>query len=442
MEPLLPLLPDVEATVRLRRTSYQGSAISAGLQPVPFRGRDFITLRLRQTMKLSKPILGILTVLVILAALATGIYLRLRPDETESAGEESESPEVSGVLPASASEQFSTDVPQPVEGAEVVRDTLWITVTAAGQAEAYRRTLVQARVDGILEEVRVQENDPVRAGQVLLQFDTTEFALAVARARADLVNAQARFQEMIFGNQEIADPEMRAERDRLARARSGLAQAEVALREAELNLEQTTVRAPFPGRVADLRVVESQHVSVGGELLTVADLNPIKVEVQVLEAEIGYLTEGRRASVTFAAFPGETFRGEIATINPVVDPETRTGRVTLLLDNPRGRVKPGMYARVSLDAQYYPDRILVPRQAILERDRRTMLFVFEDGVAKWRYVTTGLEGDSLVEILPNEETSMVEPGEVVLVDGHYYIAHDAPVRLVESVAQAETEGGE
>jgi len=441
MESMLPLLPDLEATVRLRRTSYQGPPSSAGLQPVPFRGRDFVTLRLRQTMKLSKPILGILTVLVILAALATGIYLRLRPDETEGAGEESESSEVSEVLPASASEQFSTDVPQPVEGAEVIRDTLWITVTAAGQAEAYRRTVVQARVDGILEEVRVQENDPVRAGQVLLQFDTTEFALAVARARADLVNAQARFQEMIF-NQEITDPEVRTERDRLARARSGLAQAEVALREAELNLEQTTVRAPFPGRVADLQVVEGQHVSVGGELLTVADLNPIKVEVQVLEAEIGYLTEGRRASVTFAAFPGETFRGEITTINPVVDPETRTGRVTLLLDNPRGRVKPGMYARVSLDAQYYPDRILVPRQAILERDRRTMLFVFEDGVAKWRYVTTGLEGDSLVEIVPNEETSMVEPGEVVLVDGHYYIAHDAPVRLVESVAQAETEGGE
>jgi RND family efflux transporter MFP subunit len=178
-------------------------------------------------------------------------------------------------------------------------------------------------------------------------------------------------------------------------------------------------------------VVAGQQAGPGTELLTVVDLDPIKVEVQVLEAEIGYLSEGRRATVSFAAFPGENFSGRIATINPVVDPDTRTARVTVLLSNPRGRIKPGMYARVSLDANFFPDRILVPRTAILEKDRRTMLFVFEDGRAKWRYVTTGLENDTQVEIVPNEETSMVEPGEIVLVDNHYYIIHDAPVTLVE-----------
>jgi len=239
---------------------------------------------------------------------------------------------------------------------------------------------------------------------------------------------------MTFGDEEITDPVARQERDHLARARSGLAQAEVALREAEINLDRTSVRAPFPGRIANLRVVEGQFASPGSELLTVVDLDPIKVEVQVLEAEIGYLTAGRRATVRFAAFPAESFSGRISTINPVVDPDSRTARVTVLLSNPQGRIKPGMYARVSLEANYFPDRILVPRSAILEKDRRTMLFVYEDGRAKWRYVTTGLENDTQVEIVPDEETSMVEPGEVVLVDNHFYIIHDAPVTLVESVA--------
>jgi len=118
----------------------------------------------------------------------------------------------------------------------------------------------------------------------------------------------------------------------------------------------------------------------------------------------------------------------------VVDPEFRTARVTVLLSNPQGRVKPGMYARVNLEAQYYPDRILVPRTAILEKERRSMLFVFEDGRAKWRYVTRGLESDDLVEIIPNEETDMVEPGEIVLIDNHFYIQHDAPVQLVDAIA--------
>lgn len=391
-------------------------------------------------MKLPRQILGVLSLIIIVGALAAGVWYRLRPepDQTDSG----EATEESVALPASVSQQFATNVSQPVVGAEVVRDTLWITVNAAGQAEAVNRASVLSRVDGIIEDIRVGENSSVREGGLLLQFDTTEYALAVARARADLVNAEARYQEMTFGDDEITDPQARQERDRLARARSGLAQAAVALREAEINLERTSVRAPFPGRVADLMVVEGQQAGPGTELLTVVDLDPIKVEVQVLEAEIGYLREGRRATITFAAFSGETFSGRISTINPVVDPDTRTARVTVLLSNPRGRIKPGMYARVSLEANFFPNRILVPRTAILEKDRRTMLFVFEDGRAKWRYVTTGLENDTQVEIVPNDETSMVEPGEIVLVDNHYYIIHDAPIRLVDSAAEAEQGAGQ
>ncbi len=390
-------------------------------------------------MKLSRQILAFLTLVILIGAVSATIYYRTRSDtEGDPAAEDADA---QAALPASASQQFATDVPQPVVGAQVIRDTLWITVTAAGQAEAMSRAAVLSRVDGIIDNIQVAENRTVDAGAVLIQFDTTEYALAAARARADLVNAQARYQEMTFGDDEIVDPTARQERDRLARARSGLAQAEVAVREAEINLERTSVRAPFAGRIADLRVVEGQYMGPGNELLTVVDLDPIKVEVQVLEAEIGYLTEGRRASVTFAAFPGETFSGRISTINPVVDPETRTGRVTVLISNPRGRIKPGMYARVSLDATYFPDRILVPRTAILEKDRRTMLFVFEDGRAKWRYVTLGLENDTQVEIVANEETSMVEPGEIVLVDNHYYIIHDAPVTLLED-AEGAASGAE
>jgi RND family efflux transporter MFP subunit len=214
----------------------------------------------------------------------------------------------------------------------------------------------------------------------------------------------------------------------------------VAVREAELRLSRTHVRAPFAGRVASLRVVPGQTVRVGDELATVVDLDPIRVEVQVLESEVGLLTAGRRASAAFAAFPGEEFLGRVETINPLVDRETRTAKVTVILPNPQGRILPGMYARVALEARKFPDRILVPRAAVLERDRRTMLFAFEGdgstGLAKWRYVTTGLANDSLVEIVRNPDTDMVEPGERVLVDGHYTLIHDARVRIVANVRES------
>src|SRR5690606_32926474 len=122
------------------------------------------------------------------------------------------------------------------------------------------------------------------------------------------------------------------------------------------------------------------------------------------------------------------------------DRQTRTAKVTVSVPNPEGRILPGMYARVSLEARRFADRILVPRSAILERDRRTMLFVYEGdergGLSKWRYVTTGLENESQVEIVANPDTDMVQPGEIVLTDGHYTLIHDARVRLVDDVRAA------
>lgn len=399
-------------------------------------------------MDFSRRTLSLLTVLLILGALAVAVWLRL-PDAEPAAGAGAEGAdaaagEVGDLGGTSGGGQFSTDVPQPVSGVEVVRDTLWIRVTASGRAEAFRRATLGAQVEGVVTRVAVQENQSVGAGALLLRIDTTEYALQVDQARADLLAAEAEYRQQVLFDDEITDPSVRAERERIARSRSGLDQRQVALRQAQLRLERTRVTAPFAGRLADLKVVVGQNVPVSTELVTVVDLDPIKVEVQVLEAELGYLRQGRRAEVRFAAYPGEVFTGTVQTINPVVDPETRTGRATVMLSNRDQRIKPGMYAEVSLDAEALPDRILVPRAAILERGegrRRTMLFVYEEsggrGLAKWRYVTTGRENETHVEILQGDE-GMVEPGEVVLVDGHHYLAHDTPVRLVENVA---AEGG-
>jgi len=150
-----------------------------------------------------------------------------------------------------------------------------------------------------------------------------------------------------------------------------------------------------------------------------------------------HLSEGRQATLVFTAFPGETFTGRIETINPVVDPQTNTARVTVHIPNPDGRIKPGMYAEADLEAQQFADRILVPKTAIRETDdRRYFLFVLENGRAKWRYVTLGLENDYYVELRESSETEWVTPGEIVLVDGHQMLPHDAAVELVDDPAAA------
>lgn len=394
-------------------------------------------------MSHSRRTLSLVTLLLLLGIVGGAVAWRLLD---LGAGEPGDVATQSGedvLVPDAGPAQFSAAAASPVTGAEVERDTLWIRVTAAGQAEAYRRATLAAQAEGVVTGLPVRENQTVGAGGVLVQIDTVEAALAVAQARANLLAAEADYRQRTLFDDEIDDPAVRAERERIARTTSGLDQAQVALRQAEIQLDRRRVAAPFGGRVANLEVVEGQTVTVGQELLTVVDLDPIKVEVQVLESELRFLSEGRRATLVFNAYPGEDFVGRIETINPVVDPETSTGRVTVVLANGDGRIKPGMYAEVSLDAEALPDRVLIPRSALVERDRRPVVFVYEEGprggLAKWRYVNPGRENETHVEILAEgPEQGTVEPGEVVLVDGHHYLAHDTPIRLVENV---EAEGG-
>lgn len=381
--------------------------------------------------------IGPIIVIVAILTLGSGIYLRISSGTDDSESEptaEGEAPETS------ASTGFNTTLAIPVSGAPVVQDTLVISVTAAAQAAAWRQTQVLAQIGGQVTNLPVRENQTVRRGQLLLAVDTTDVALQVAQARAELASAEADYRERTLFDDQIEDAEIRAERDRVARAKSGVDRSAVIVQQRELDVARSRTRAPFGGRVADIRVVEGQMLRQGDEILTLVDISQIKVEVQVLESEVGFLREGGSAAISFAAFPDEIFTGTIATINPIIDRTTRTSRVTVTVPNAAGRILPGMYARVSLEAQRFADRILVHKSAILERDNRTMLFVYEQdgrsGLAKWHYVTTGLENDSLIEIVENRDTDMLEPGQVVLTDGHYSLIHDAVVRVVSDVRAA------
>jgi RND family efflux transporter MFP subunit len=394
-------------------------------------------------MKSPKRILIALLVVILLGAGAYYAWQRVKKAEAaETPGADADN----GPAPAnSADSTFSTDMPIPVEGAQAIKGDLILEVRASGQAASVQSAVIKAQVAGPIWSIPVRENMPVRAGALLLQLDTVETALNLRDAVAGLDRANATFREKTLGDERITDPQIKAERERAARISSGVEQAEVALEKARLNHARTRVTAPFEGRVASIKVVPGQHVTVGEELMTVVDLDPIKVEVQVLESEVGYLSAGGGARIVFAAFPGEVFEGRIATINPMVDQTTRNAKVTVTLPNPQGRILPGFFANIVLDARHIPNKILVPRAAILERDRRTMLFVFDgtgtEGTAEWRYVMTGLGNSQLVEILlepdPSTGAKPVNAGEIVLVGGHSLLTHGARIRLTENAAAAE-----
>lgn len=372
--------------------------------------------------------------------------------------------------------------PVTVTAAEVFRGELVKRITANGVAEAERLLHVAAEVGGKIESVAVVEGQWVEAGDLLVELDDTELIMDRDRAE-EMYNNKI----MVFANNQIdinlpstqsgntsrsgdgenalqflrryineeayrtmlRQPDLEERLSQLTRedlfaALAELTTQRVALEQVELDLARTRITAAFSGQVAGLEAssgpnsktwpVVGQRVSVGYELMMLVDPNPIRVRVEVIESEISLVRKGRRAEVTFQAFPGEVFNGNIEAIDAVVDATRKTLSVTVRLPNPDRRLKPGMFAQVSLDAEILEDRLLVPLEAVLLRDNRELVFVVRNGRAQWEYVTTGHENEQWIEILSDN----LDEGDVVVTGGHFTLAHDTPVNIAEPV---ETEGG-
>lgn len=323
--------------------------------------------------------------------------------------------------PADTADEAPTRAPAalPVEGVVAERGPFVISVRATGRAEARQRAELTVPVSERITAVRVTEGDRVSAGQTLVELERRPFEISLREAEAQRATAQADFQILLLSESDVSD-----ERRLFAEHRSGLTAAREGVKRAELDLEGTRLVAPFDGWVSEVRAEVGERAGTGGALVTLVDLASVRIRAEVLESDLGRIRRGAKAAVRVVALPGERFAGEVVAVGPEVDAARGTGVVYVELANPEARIKPGMYAELDVAGDVYADRVSVPREAVLERDQRLLVFRATGGRAEWQYVETGLESRDLVEI-----TSGVAEGDTVLTGGHLTLAHGAPVQV-------------
>jgi HlyD family secretion protein len=315
---------------------------------------------------------------------------------------------------------------------------------ATGHLVPWQRAQLKAEASGPLMERVVQEGARVEKGALIARLRNREERIALEEARAKLLTAQAKFQSQYVTNSDtLADSEwlastdttgsnaLRSTRRATQAAVSGLTAARQAVERAKLNLERTRITAPFAGRVADLQLDEGQYVSRGSEICTLLRDARMKVHVDVLESDLVDVREGATARVHVPALgppddDSAVFEGTVWTINPQVSPESGTGRVAVAVPNPNRRLVSGLFTNVKLETERLQDRLVVPDEAVLVRQGRDLVFIVEDGRAQWSYVNVGARSGDYVEI-----TKGMAPGDTVAVDGHFALAHDAPVEVDE-----------
>ena len=200
---------------------------------------------------------------------------------------------------------------------------------------------------------------------------------------------------------------------------------------ARRDLEATVIRAPFAGEVADCPLTAHGEVVPGQRLLTLLDLSSTVVEAGVLEHDIARVRPGQPARIVLVSLESEAFSGTVVAVNPLIDPASGTYRATVIARPPGGlHVRPGMLAGVRIATAYEPGMVVIPQEALLHREGRTVVFVVRNGRAEWRYVTPGPANGTESGILLG-----INAGEEVITQGHLVLAHDARVSVLR-------EGGE
>lgn len=202
-----------------------------------------------------------------------------------------------------------------------------------------------------------------------------------------------------------------------------LEQARAQLAVAEANYEQTILRAPFSGTIGQRLLTTGAFASAQTPILTIVGPR-VEVKITVEEARIGIVRAGQTVQLEVAAYPGETFTGRVATISPTGDPRAHTFEVTIVPDDVQGRLLPGMFAQVRLTAAERTAATLVPKEAVIQQDSATMVFVVVDGRAQARTVQVGVSDDRNTEIVAG-----VEPGEQVVIAGGYGLRDGQPVQV-------------
>ncbi|MBK9326244.1 MAG: efflux RND transporter periplasmic adaptor subunit [Hydrogenophilales bacterium] len=351
------------------------------------------------------------------------------------------------------------EVPKPQRPAPevtvitVTPRTIPFSSTFVAQTESSRQVNIVARVSGFLEKIAYQEGDLVKEGQILFQIDPKPFQAQLAAARAALAQQEARLQT---ARQNLARVKPLAAQNALSQkdlddavgqeqaAAASVEAAKAQVIEAELNLGYTTIRSPVTGVAGRALQREGAYLNAQAEsaqLTYVAALDPIWVNYSVSQNQMAktrdmldkgqvIFPKSQDFDVELVLPSGQPYgrKGKINFADPSFSQDTGSFMVRASLPNPRGELRPGMFATAIMKGAVRPDAIVIPQLAVQQGSNGHLVYVIkQDGTAEVRPVVVGdYEGDKDIVIVNG-----LRAGDRVVVDGVLKVAPGKPVKIVE-----------
>jgi multidrug efflux pump subunit AcrA (membrane-fusion protein) len=272
-----------------------------------------------------------------------------------------------------------------------------------GANAGYEQTLAELRQAEVnLRQAEVNEKryrELVESGDVsMIAYEQYRSARDVARTALDTARARVNSAKQQL---EAAINTAKQNNQAIVSAQAGVEAARTQVGTAEQAVADTVVRAPFSGFVSARPVAPGEYVSSATSIATIVRTNPIKVQIQVAEADVPYVGVGRGVSIEVDAYKDRNFGGTVTAVNPSIDPTSRSAIVEAQIENGDNALRSGMFATVKITRDGGSLGVFVPKEAVLN-DQSTQsqrVFVIVEGVAKLRTVQVGTEENGTIQIL-------------------------------------------
>ncbi|MFC2089440.1 efflux RND transporter periplasmic adaptor subunit [Bacteroidota bacterium] len=324
----------------------------------------------------------------------------------------------------------STDIEVPVGVIEVSTSSIEEYINTTGTVYPMKEVILSSEMSG---KYRLQTNpitgkpyaigDRVQENAILILLEDEEYYNDL-RLKSTEVNYEISKQE--YEKQQSLYEKGGATLRELKDAEISLINTEYELESNKINLAKMTVKAPFTGVISDLPYfTEGTKVPTGTELIKIIDYSLLYLETNLPEKYYGNIENGFKVYITSYTNPEDTLIGQITQISPEIDPDARTFKSFVEVNNTEKILQPGMFVRADMVVNSSDNTIVISKDIIVSHNRREMVYVVDKGVANSRVITTGLENDEFVEV-----TTGLGVGESVVSKGFETLRNDSKVKII------------
>lgn len=314
-----------------------------------------------------------------------------------------------------------------VEVAEVERGEILRTLDYKGTVSPWRRANIAPDTSGRVRKIYKKQGDRVKKGELLAELDATTLKLQIKQAQAALDVAVAAFNDaqLNYSRLEKLFQKTAISKLQLEKARLGLESAQTQKKSAQATLDvirhtmgNAYMRAPFAGIITSKNSEEGDVINpmmgMGASVLTLMDLESVKVIIDVPSEDIEKISVDQPCTVRVATLGDESLEGRVYSKNLAADPVSKTFKVEIKLDNPGLRIKSGIFAEVSIEVSRKANCLRLPVSALNDGDVAPFVVLYDNGKAKIKQIRVGERNDEFFEI-----SEGLSAGQLVVVKGNY-----------------------